>query len=887
MTDSTAFELHVAQRIDSARQLPTDIDFPRRMTVLLLGTTPPSVRWTPYDAVVKRWAHYLRRFRIGTSPNRRDIVAFAAMNQRFDMVQVLHDPDDSAHKEGKKTWKAVEKKASASEDASPSNGQSDPAAPASPPPSSRAVGDGNATSPRAGEGACIAAAGGEKKKVKKEKAKQQTVELKVPDVVVNWQEAAWFKHAEGDMELCDTIVSRSHQQMDASVLEDEALARRFCRLYALLNRIKAELASHRKNGVADDNEDNDDDEDEDGGENEPSSATAIARRSATAIVEELLQELQDEPYGASVVLRSVAHEIIELGTELVSSQATVDDYASVERWTKFLSPSSAEQESDQPPTRRRPRRGRGAHSAPTPAHERMQILLAMLGERSGDGSSVAFPMPVAEPALLSQWDRAIEGVYLAGRVGAQEEERRRRVAHDIGRIFEHHHLGRDKAQKSATTQRNVIEKLVKKGNANNASKLARLAGFLAHADALVAALEARCDALRADARKRAAEGRTTSTVSKSSSTSEMTDEQIAALYSEQKKRQKAIYTAAAVLGRKGCDVHTVIAMARVPVIRFTHLRSGLECDLCFDNYLGYVNTQLLRTYASLDERCRMLGIVVKHWAKQRGISDASLGFLSSYSFILLVIYFLQVKARLLPSLQHPALQATVPASLRLRYRGIEVSFCRNDDVAREFLRENPIEHPRWTPKLAPTQELSVGALLLGFFAFYAEEFDFAQSVVSVRQPERVWTKQTRWADGAREPWRMSIEDPLELERDLGCVLLLGGQRRIQEEFRRAMTLMKQGESMDVVCAAVEEEEEEEEAKEDGKQGQKQKDAKLASKEKGKETGAKSARKQREKKTDTKPVSKQNDEDGDRKVLSSRGEDLRKRATSKEGASRAK
>ena len=62
---------------------------------------------------------------------------------------------------------------------------------------------------------------------------------------------------------------------------------------------------------------------------------------------------------------------------------------------------------------------------------------------------------------------------------------------------------------------------------------------------------------------------------------------------------------------------------------------GLAVDISFNNVLGVENSQMLRAYGSLDI-CRHLGILVKIWARRRGIIDAQNGLLSSYSFMLLV-----------------------------------------------------------------------------------------------------------------------------------------------------------------------------------------------------------------------------------------------------------
>ncbi len=98
----------------------------------------------------------------------------------------------------------------------------------------------------------------------------------------------------------------------------------------------------------------------------------------------------------------------------------------------------------------------------------------------------------------------------------------------------------------------------------------------------------------------------------------------------------------------------MIAYARVPLIKFTH-PAGFDCDLCLDNSLAVYNTRLLRTYAQLDERVRHLVYAVKWWAKSRGINEASTGTLSSYSYSIWVIHFLQNCAPfpVLPNLQDP------------------------------------------------------------------------------------------------------------------------------------------------------------------------------------------------------------------------------------------
>jgi DNA polymerase sigma len=54
-----------------------------------------------------------------------------------------------------------------------------------------------------------------------------------------------------------------------------------------------------------------------------------------------------------------------------------------------------------------------------------------------------------------------------------------------------------------------------------------------------------------------------------------------------------------------------------------------EADICVEHALVLRNTELLRTYAMVDERARLLMIAVKLWAKRSGVADAANGTLSS------------------------------------------------------------------------------------------------------------------------------------------------------------------------------------------------------------------------------------------------------------------
>jgi len=102
-----------------------------------------------------------------------------------------------------------------------------------------------------------------------------------------------------------------------------------------------------------------------------------------------------------------------------------------------------------------------------------------------------------------------------------------------------------------------------------------------------------------------------------------------------------------------------LAHARIPIVKLSldpspGLPLGIACDIGFENRLALENTRLLMCYAMIDPtRVRTLVLFLKVWSKRRKINSPYSGTLSSYGYVLLVIYFLvHVKnPPVLPNLQ--------------------------------------------------------------------------------------------------------------------------------------------------------------------------------------------------------------------------------------------
>ncbi|CEM29616.1 unnamed protein product [Vitrella brassicaformis CCMP3155] len=139
-----------------------------------------------------------------------------------------------------------------------------------------------------------------------------------------------------------------------------------------------------------------------------------------------------------------------------------------------------------------------------------------------------------------------------------------------------------------------------------------------------------------------------------------------------------------------------IENARVPIVKCTAIRRKtdadgraydeydhpeLTIDISFNHEVVLHNSRLLRAYAEHDSRAAALGLVVKHWAKCRGLVDPRRGAFSSYSWILLTIHFLQHHRQLttgqpvLPNLQSPPAHVCPPP-----YPSVLVDPPQNNDV---------------------------------------------------------------------------------------------------------------------------------------------------------------------------------------------------------------
>ncbi|XP_048360537.1 terminal uridylyltransferase 7 isoform X2 [Sphaerodactylus townsendi] len=194
-----------------------------------------------------------------------------------------------------------------------------------------------------------------------------------------------------------------------------------------------------------------------------------------------------------------------------------------------------------------------------------------------------------------------------------------------------------------------------------------------------------------------------------------------------------------------------ITTAKVPIVKFFHVRSGLEVDISLYNTLALHNTRLLSSYAAIDPRVKYLCYTMKVFTKMCDIGDASRGSLSSYAYTLMVLYFLQQrKPPVIPVLQEIYEEQKKPEIL---VDGWNVYFFDRID-----------ELPAFWPDFGKNNE-SIGELWLGLLRFYTEEFDFKEHVICIRRQNLLTTFKKQWTSKY-----IVIEDPFDLNHNLGAGL---------------------------------------------------------------------------------------------------------------------
>ncbi|CAG9861331.1 unnamed protein product [Phyllotreta striolata] len=208
-----------------------------------------------------------------------------------------------------------------------------------------------------------------------------------------------------------------------------------------------------------------------------------------------------------------------------------------------------------------------------------------------------------------------------------------------------------------------------------------------------------------------------------------------------------------------------LILAKVPILKFKEKQTGFEIDLNCNSSVGIKNTQLLYSYSRLDWRVRPLVIIVKIWAQENNINDAKKMTVSSYSWVLMVIHYLQCKHSFVHyegSFRSSGniLGGVVPPVLPCLHGLLPSKFGPSNEPYTTNVQE---ELPLFED-FTSDNRLTLAELFVGFFEYYSS-FDFNRYAISVRAGCSLPVEECRFARAPKNDpnqWKyLCIEEPFD------------------------------------------------------------------------------------------------------------------------------
>ena len=201
----------------------------------------------------------------------------------------------------------------------------------------------------------------------------------------------------------------------------------------------------------------------------------------------------------------------------------------------------------------------------------------------------------------------------------------------------------------------------------------------------------------------------------------------------------------------GCQEISHIFHARVPIVKYRQDFLDLDCDLSFQAS-GYYMSSILYLWGNTDWRVRPLVFAVRKWALEHNLvkSERPTKYFTNFQLTLMVVYFLQRKHNILPSLETLQRLANEDDVIEV---GNEESLKYLQDISDTI---HVLNKSYTDPDL---QALSVSQLLEHFFDFYSD-FDYiAHSICVMTGTEQ--NKNQRQKNGIRERSAIDIINPID------------------------------------------------------------------------------------------------------------------------------
>jgi len=233
---------------------------------------------------------------------------------------------------------------------------------------------------------------------------------------------------------------------------------------------------------------------------------------------------------------------------------------------------------------------------------------------------------------------------------------------------------------------------------------------------------------------------------------------------------------------------------------------AIPIDFSVNSTTPLYNAALFTECGQIEARAKSLILLVKRWAKDRGVCHAAKGHLSPYSWTLLTIFFLQVgvpdEGPLLPALEGFRLSSGLagqPAMLggsSVVGDGGETAAAPTAAATGQSTVSTVDVTAEPKPETVRGPQKSVGELFKDFARFYGSNFDWRNEAISVRLgrrgPPRLGLPLHIVLDDTATEVGPSIEDPFDQRRNLGECATAASLARLHEELKRAADLCERG-----------------------------------------------------------------------------------------------
>lgn len=267
------------------------------------------------------------------------------------------------------------------------------------------------------------------------------------------------------------------------------------------------------------------------------------------------------------------------------------------------------------------------------------------------------------------------------------------------------------------------------------------------------------------------------------------------------------------------DVDTVRLTARIPIVKlnFPYNKDGksilVECDLSLQNPLACLNTALLNTYSKISPDTCILASIIKRWAKMRDINNPAMHTLSSYGYVLMLLFYLTSSEPNDGFVVDPDYARGTNPPLLVNLQRVDPSWAQNpvgpyrEIIAKPHNQYCIHQHPTEPNYMVNTyfyrsglESLEqyhtnksksgpcLGVVLASFFRYFAYEFDYKKLVVSLdtkhgeSKEKEIKAEEDGWS--LYKPG-LAIEDPFEHFYDVAHVVKTSNFHHIQQEFALA------------------------------------------------------------------------------------------------------